>query len=154
MSPRTAIVTRPIALDALVAAVSHPGAGAVATFLGTVRDTNAGLTVTLLEYHVYERLAEAELASIAHQVEAELPGVRVACEHRVGTLVVGDVAVACAASAPHRGEAFAACRELIDRVKARVPIWKREHGPDGPYWVGWHDARCGHGHGHGDGDGD
>ncbi len=98
MSPRTAIVTRPIALDALVAAVSHPGAGAVATFLGTVRDTNAGLTVTLLEYHVYERLAEAELASIAHQVEAELPGVRVACEHRVGTLVVGDVAVACAAS--------------------------------------------------------
>jgi molybdopterin synthase catalytic subunit len=74
--------------------------------------------------------------------------------HRTGTLSVGDVAVVCAASAPHRGEAYRACRALIDRVKARVPIWKREHGPDGAYWVGWQDARCGGdsddeaGHGH------
>ena len=77
-------------------------------------------------------------------------GVRVFATHRVGSLAVGDVAVVCAASAPHRGEAFRACRELIDRVKARLPIWKREHGPDGPYWVGWEDARCSpkddHGH--------
>ena len=60
-----------------------------------------------------------------------------------GALSVGDVAVVCAASAPHRGEAYRACRALIDRVKARVPIWKREHGPDGAYWVGWRDARSG-----------
>jgi molybdopterin synthase catalytic subunit len=61
--------------------------------------------------------------------------------------------VICAASAPHRDEAFVACRLVINRVKARVPIWKREHGPDGPYWVGWEDARCvpGHDHGHGHG---
>ena len=76
---------------------------------------------------------------------------RLAVLHRTGALVVGDVAVVCAASAPHRGEAYAACRALIDRVKARVPIWKREHGPDGAYWVGWQDARCEapeHGHHH------
>ena len=60
---------------------------------------------------------------------------------------VGDLAVVCAAGAPHRAEAFKACRALIDRIKHRVPIWKREHGPDGPYWVGWEDARClGHDH--------
>ena len=76
-----------------------------------------------------------------------MDGVRVAATHRVGPLHVGDVAVACAASAPHRGEAFRACRELIDRIKARLPIWKREHGPDGPYWVGWEDARCAPDHG-------
>ena len=67
---------------------------------------------------------------------------RLSVLHRTGDLAVGDLAVVCAASAPHRGEAFAACRKLIDRIKARVPIWKREHGPDGAYWVGWQDARC------------
>jgi molybdopterin synthase catalytic subunit len=73
--------------------------------------------------------------------------------HRIGLLEVGDAAVVCAASAPHRAEAFRACRELIDRIKSRVPIWKREIGPDGSAWVGWEDARCGpehaHAHGHG-----
>lgn len=64
--------------------------------------------------------------------------------HRTGALAVGDIAVVCAASAPHRAEAFLACRALIDRVKERAPIWKREHGPDGAYWVGWQDARCAH----------
>ncbi len=62
--------------------------------------------------------------------------------HRIGSLGIGDAAIICAASAPHRGEAFKACRELIDRIKARVPIWKREYGPDGAAWVGWVDARC------------
>jgi molybdopterin synthase catalytic subunit len=74
--------------------------------------------------------------------------VRLAALHRIGSLAVGDLAVICAAGAPHRGEAFKACRALIDRIKQRVPIWKREHGPDGPYWVGWEDARCGDGHDH------
>jgi len=71
--------------------------------------------------------------------------------HLTGSLVVGDAAVVCAASAPHRGEAFKACRALIDRIKERVPIWKREIGPDGEAWVGWEDARCspdGHEHHH------
>jgi molybdopterin synthase catalytic subunit len=137
---------QPFELSELIRAVSHDGAGGVATFLGVVRDHNEGRAVTLLEYHVYESMADKELAAIAGAIEQEVDGVRLAVLHRVGELKVGDVAVACAASAPHRGEAFRACRELIDRVKARVPIWKREHGPDGPYWVGWEDARCGHDH--------
>jgi molybdopterin synthase catalytic subunit len=137
----TAIREMPIALDELVAAVSHDKAGAVATFLGMVRDHNEGKSVTKLEYHAYQSMAEKELAAIAAEIEKEIDGARVACVHRIGELAIGDVAVACAASAAHRAEAFRACRDLIDRVKARVPIWKREHGPDGPHWVGWQDAR-------------
>ena len=85
---------------------------------------------------------------IAEEIEREIPGVKLAALHRIGSLAVGDLAVVCAAGAVHRGEAFRACRALIDRIKHRVPVWKREHGPDGPYWVGWEDARCGDGHGH------
>ena len=148
------IRTEPLSLDEVVAEVSHASAGGIATFLGVVRDFNDGRAVTLLEYEAYGAMAEAELARIHAELAAEMPGVRVAATHRVGTLHIGDAAVVCAASAPHRGEAFEACRALIDRIKARLPIWKREHGPDGPYWVGWEDARCGHepaapGHHHG-----
>jgi molybdopterin synthase catalytic subunit len=71
-----------------------------------------------------------------------LPGVRLAIVHRSGVLEVGEIAVACAVSAAHRDEAYRACRALIDQTKARVPIWKREFGPDGAHWVGWRDARC------------
>ena len=130
-----------ITLDPLMAAVQSDAAGAIATFLGVVRDHNAGMPITLLEYHAYESMAEAELGRVADEIEAEIAGVKVACAHRIGELRVGDTAVACVASAAHRGEAFRACRLLIDRIKERVPIFKREHGPDGPYWVGWQDAR-------------
>lgn len=136
------IRTEALSMDELVREVSHAGAGAVTTFAGLVRDHNDGRAVTLLEYEAYGSMAEKELAAILDEIAREIPGVRVAATHRIGALRVGDVAVACAASAPHRGEAFTACRELIDRIKARLPIWKREHGPDGPYWVGWEDARC------------
>ncbi|MCC6554198.1 MAG: molybdenum cofactor biosynthesis protein MoaE [Polyangiaceae bacterium] len=139
------IRTEPLSLDELLAEVSHPGAGGVVTFLGLVRDENEGRAVSLLEYEAYGTMAEAELTRILAELTAEIPGVRVAAAHRVGPLRVGDAAVICVASAPHRGEAFRACRQLIDRIKARLPIWKREHGPDGPYWVGWADARCGGG---------
>lgn len=138
----TAIRTGAIGIGELIAAVAHPGAGAIATFLGVVRDHHEGRMVTLLEYHAYTSMAEKQLTAIAAEIENELDGVRVACVHRIGELSVGEVAVACATSAPHREQAFAACRALIDRVKQRLPIWKREHGPNGPYWVGWHDARC------------
>jgi molybdopterin synthase catalytic subunit len=149
------IRTEPLSLDELVLAVSHAGAGGIATFLGVVRDHNEGRAVTLLEYEAYGVMAEAELGRILDEIPEKIPGVRVAATHRIGSLRVGDVAVACAASAPHRGEAFRACRLLIDEIKARLPIWKREHGPDGPYWVGWEDARCTAepgSHGHGDHD--
>ncbi len=141
-----------LSLDESVGAVSHEGAGAVATFLGVVRDVNEGRAVTLLEYEAYGAMAELELGRIEQEIVERLPGVRVHATHRVGALRVGEAAVVCAASAPHRHEAFVACRLLIDEIKARLPIWKREHGPDGPYWVGWVDARCGadgeHAHAH------
>ena len=144
--------TEPLAPEECVRAVSHPGAGGIDVFIGVVRDSNDGRAVTVLEYEAYPAMAEKEMARIAAEIEAEVPGVRLAVLHRTGRLVVGDMAVVCAASAPHRGEAFRACRLLIDRIKERVPVWKREHGPDGPYWVGWEDARCsGHG-GHPAGD--
>jgi molybdopterin synthase catalytic subunit len=140
--PRARVTSEELSLDALVRAVEHAGAGAVVTFVGTVRDTSEGRPVSKLEYEAYESMAVAELGRIVSEIERELPVVRVAVHHRVGALDVGDAAVICAASAPHRGEAFRACRLAIDRTKERVPIWKREHGPDGPYWVGFVDARC------------
>ena len=139
----TAIRESPLSLDEVVAAVQRDDAGAVATFLGVVRDHNEGLSVAKLEYHAYVSMAEKELAAIARELEEEIPGVTVACVHRIGVLQVGDAAVVCAASAPHRAEAFTACRALIDRTKERVPIWKREHSEEGPHWVGWKDARVG-----------
>ena len=138
----------------VVAAVTRAEAGGIAVFVGTVRSENAGHAVTLLEYQAYASMAAKEMARIAAEIQIEIGDVRLAVLHRVGSLKVGDTAVVCAASTPHRAEAFTACRLLIDRIKARVPIWKREHGPSGPYWVGWEDARCepggehgGHGHG-------
>ena len=139
-------------IDEAVAHVKHGGAGAVCVFLGSVRDHSEGRPVVLLEYEAYASMALAEMNRIAHELAAEIPGVRLAVIHRVGSLGVGDTAVVCAASAPHRGEAYRACRALIDRVKARVPIWKREHGPGGAYWVGWQDARCGDAQAHDDHD--
>jgi len=136
------VLETPLSVAEATAAVSAPDVGGVDLFLGVVRDHNDGRAVTRLEYHAYVSMAEKEMQRIAAEIAAELPGVRLAALHRVGSLAVGDLAVVCAAGAAHRGEAFRACRALIDRIKQRVPIWKREHGPDGPYWVGWEDARC------------
>ncbi|MGO8999585.1 MAG: molybdenum cofactor biosynthesis protein MoaE [Polyangiaceae bacterium] len=133
----------PLGVDEVVAAVEHAGAGAIDVFVGVVRDTSDGRPVTRLDYEAYATMAEAEMVRIGEEIQREISGVRVAVLHRIGSLAVGETAVVCAASAPHRAEAFLACRTLIDRIKARVPIWKREHGPDGSAWVGWVDARCG-----------
>ena len=133
----------------VIAAVTRAEAGGIAVFVGTVRSESAGHAVTLLEYQAYTPMAAKEMARIGAEIQVEMGDVRLAVLHRVGALAVGDTAVVCAASSAHRGEAFQACRLLIDRIKARVPIWKREHGPSGPYWVGWEDARCAPGAGHG-----
>jgi molybdopterin synthase catalytic subunit len=167
MSDRIDLRATALSLDEVVAHVSRPGAGGIATFVGVVRDESDGRAVTRLDYSAYEAMAKREMTKIADELEKEITGVRLSAIHRVGSLGVGDAAIICAASAPHRGEAFQACRELIDRIKARVPIWKREYGPDRAAWVGWVDARCapdghehraagdesGHGHGHGHGGG-
>jgi molybdopterin synthase catalytic subunit len=133
----------PLSIDDAVGHVAHAGAGGISIFVGTVRDQSDGRLVRLLEYQTYASMALLELGRIAEEIETKSAGVRVAALHRIGVLEVGDIAVVCAASAPHRGEAFAAGQALIDQIKARVPIWKREHGPDGVVWVGWVDARCG-----------
>jgi molybdopterin synthase catalytic subunit len=150
MSIHVVLREAPLSVDEALAAVHAAEAGGIALFLGTVRDHNDGRAVTLLEYEAYGSMALKEMTAIGDEIASELPGVRLAALHRTGSLAVGDIAVICAASAPHRGEAFRACRLLIDRIKERVPIWKREHGPEGPYWVGWQDARCApeHDHGH------
>lgn len=136
-----ALRDQPLSVDEAIAAVRRPDAGGIAVFLGVVRDHNDGRAVTLLEYEAYDSMAEKEMRAIAAELERELPGVTVAVVHRTGRLEIGDLAVVCAASAPHRDQAFSACRALIDRIKERVPIWKREHGEGGPHWVGWQDAR-------------
>lgn len=140
MTRLRAIRSVPITIDECVAAVSHPSAGGTSVFIGTVRDENDAQPVTLLEYEAYAAMAEKEMDRICDDIEREVAGVRLAVLHRIGALHVGDVAVVCAASAPHRAEAFHACRLLIDRVKDRVPIWKREHGPAGPHWIEPDDA--------------
>lgn len=136
------IRTEALSVDEVTAKVALPSAGGIDVFIGAVRDENDGRPVVRLEYEAYPSMARAEMERIAKEIEAEIPGVTVAAAHRIGSLGVGDMAVVCAASAKHRGEAFQACKMLIDRIKHRVPIWKREHGPDGAYWVGWVDARC------------
>jgi molybdopterin synthase catalytic subunit len=123
-------------LDACVEAVRGAGMGGVVAFVGLVRDASQGHPVNRLEYEAYAEMAEKVFHQICDEIEAQIPGVRLAVEHRTGVLGVGDVAVAMAAAAPHRGEAFRACQALIDQLKQRAPIWKKETGPDGTEWVG------------------
>lgn len=142
VEPFCAVRETPLSIEEALSAVRSEELGALDLFVGTVRNHNAGRWVTLLEYSAYTSMAEKQLRRIAEGIIREIPGVRLAALHRVGALKVGDAAVICVAGAPHREEAFVACRLLIDRIKADVPIWKREHGPEGPYWLDWHDARC------------
>lgn len=126
----------PLDLGALLAQVESPARGGVACFLGTVRNHQDGRNVLRLEYSAYAPMAEAECARIVAEAEDRWD-CAVALAHRVGTLEVGETAVAIAAASPHRQEAFAACRYVIEEVKRRVPIWKREFFADGRVeWVG------------------
>ena len=126
----------PLSVDEVFAAVQHPGAGGVALFVGTVREQDGGREVTDLGYSAHPS-ARAELRAVAEQVVAGHPVLAVAAVHRVGDLRIGDLAVVVAVACPHRGEAFTACRELIDELKSRVPIWKHQTFADGEQeWVG------------------
>ncbi len=138
------IALRDTPLDpaALLAAVSDPEHGGTALFVGTTRRETDGRAVAALEYEVYEELALSEMAAIAAEAERAF-GARVAVEHRTGAVAVGDPSVAVAASAGHRPAAFAACRFVIDELKARVPIWKRTVYADGG--AAWIDG-CAPGH--------
>ena len=128
--------TEPIVLDELVAAVQEKGDGAVATFLGTVRDATKGRRVLALEYEAYGGMAEREMEKIAAEAKRRYAVSRVAIVHRTGRLTIGEASVAIAVSAPHRAGALDAVRFVIDTLKTTVPIWKREHFEDGAVWVG------------------
>lgn len=126
----------PLDPGAIMAHVSSVARGATVLFVGSVRELNEGRPVTGLDYSAYVPMADAELSAIVREATAQWPAATIACEHRIGALSLGDLAVVVAAAHPHRGEAFAACRFVIEALKHRVPIWKREHYADGPAaWV-------------------
>ena len=126
----------PLNLPVLIASVESPERGGIACFLGLVRNHHGGREVLRLEYSAYAPMVEAECARIVAEVEARWQ-VGVALRHRIGRLEIGDAAVAVAAASPHRDEAFVACRHVIEELKRRVPIWKREVYADGTVeWVG------------------
>jgi molybdopterin synthase catalytic subunit len=139
--PLLAIGPGPLALEPLVAAVTDGERhgvgvdGAVTTFLGLVRNHNAGRRVRHLEYEAYEPLARRAFERIAAEVEGRWPGVRMALHHRIGRLEIGEPSVAIAAASAHRADAFAACRYTIERVKQIAPIWKREFFEGGDVWI-------------------
>jgi molybdopterin synthase catalytic subunit len=125
-----------LSLDRCLHAVRGPGMGGIVTFTGMVRLHSHGATIDHLEYEAYAPMAVKEMNRLCDEIEREVAGVALAVEHRVGRLEIGDVAVVIAAAAPHRAEAFTACRALIDRLKERVPIWKKEIGTGGEEWIG------------------
>jgi molybdopterin synthase catalytic subunit len=134
---KIAMTSAPLVLDEVLASVAGPGRGGVVTFTGVVRREGHALpNVVRLEYEAYVEMAVEVLAEIAAEIERELPGTCVAIHHRTGALGVGEAAVAIAAAAPHRAEAFTACRAAIDRLKERAPIWKKEVGEGGEVWLG------------------
>lgn len=137
----TYLTDHPIDAQALVRRVMRDSDGAYVLFEGVVRNHHDGKAVESIFYDAYRPMAEKEMATIVRDIEAQFPDVALAVVHRLGLLVVGDSSIAIVASSPHRAEAFAACRMMIDRIKETVPIWKKERGPSGEEWVGWQ-GRC------------
>ena len=130
------LTSSPIDVNAVLDAVRTPAAGAVVLFLGTVREITAGRQTRSLEYQCYAQMAEQTLANLEAEARQRWPLLGCSIVHRLGSLVVGEVSVAIAASAAHREPAFQAGKWLIDRIKQVVPIWKQEHMADGTsQWV-------------------
>jgi len=127
----------PIDSDDLVNRVMRPSDGACVVFEGVVRNHHEGKEVESIFYDAYRPMAEKEITKILDDIIVRFPQVRVAVQHRLGMLRVGEASIVIACASPHRGEAFDACRTVIDRFKQTVPIWKKERGPDGEEWVGW-----------------
>lgn len=128
---RAALTEEPIDVGAISAAVAGPGRGAIVLFLGTVRNTHAGREVAALAYSAYRRMAEEKLAEIVADLEAQGTDLRAAIVHRLGDVPVGEPSVAIAIASPHRAAAYEASRTALERLKAEVPIWKRERYADG-----------------------
>ena len=130
------LTSQPIDVPALTREVAAENRGALSIFLGTVRNSNEGRAVSGIDYSAYDAMAVAEMTRIVDQACDRFPGVAIAMEHRIGTLQVGDVSVAIACAHAHRAPALDANRYVIEELKHRVPIWKREHYLDGTSeWV-------------------
>jgi len=133
------LTRHPIEVEALLADVQGPERGGTCVFVGTVRNDG---DVTGIDYSAYEAMALAEIERILSDAQAQWPEARVMLQHRFGVIPVGEASIAIAAAAPHRDEAFAACRYVIEEVKQRLPVWKKELRGDGSaHWVGADDHR-------------
>jgi MoaE-MoaD fusion protein len=130
------VTEEPLSLEAVVDEVVDESAGAVATFLGTVRRESRSRTVLYLEYEAYAEMAEDVMAQIAAELEQRYELWAVAIHHRVGRVEIGEASVAIAVSAPHRRDALAACKDAIDTLKQTVPLWKKEVYEGGEQWLG------------------
>ena len=135
-APRAQLLETPIAPGQAEALCERAGVGGIVTFTGTVRNHNLGKDVVQLEYSAYAPMALREMDAIAAEAMARWPLQDVRILHRVGLLQVGDIAVQIAVAGAHRGEPFEACRWVIDELKRRVPIWKKEFTADGATWLG------------------
>ena len=125
-----------LSLDTVVAEVARDEAGAIATFVGTTRVHSRGRTVTHLEYEAYPEMAEGVMAEIARELRERYEVCEIAIHHRTGRVEIGEPSVVIAVSAPHRHDALSACKDAIDTLKERVPLWKKEVYEGGEEWIG------------------
>lgn len=128
---RSGLTTGPLDIAAMLAAVAAPGCGAMAAFIGTVRDQNEGRAVVAIDYTAYEAMAATTLEQIGTELAAAAPELRVLLHHRLGRIAVGEASIAIVAASPRRDAALAAVRTALERVKSEAPIWKREIYADG-----------------------
>lgn len=137
MSEQLFLITNdPISIEQVTNKVIRREAGAINTFIGTVRELTRGKKTLYLEYDAYQSMAEKKLAQIGSEIKEKWPNAMVAITHRIGRLEISDIAVVIAVSTPHRAHSFEASRYAIERIKEIVPIWKKEHWEDGEKWIG------------------
>ncbi len=129
------ITDKPIDSGTLIKAVESPEAGAVVTFNGVVRNNSGGRDVLRMEYEAHTEMAEQLMADLSHVIKRKFNIIAIALQHRTGILEIGESSIMIAVSAPHRAEAFKACRYAIDTVKSTLPVWKKEFFKDGSSWV-------------------
>ncbi|SDP54069.1 molybdenum cofactor biosynthesis protein MoaE [Halobacillus sp. SY10] len=130
------ITTEPLEIEEVTKRVIRREAGAVNTFIGTVREFTKGKRTLFLQYETYKEMAEKKLEQITKEIEQQWPSAEVAIAHRIGRLEITDIAVIIAVSTPHRNDSYEASRYAIERIKEIVPIWKKEHWEDGEEWIG------------------
>lgn len=130
------ITSQPINIEVVVNKVLRREAGAITTFIGTVREFTKGKRTLYLQYECYVSMAEKKLAQIGDEIAKRWPNAKTAITHRIGRLEISDIAVVIAVSTPHRKDAYEANEYAIERIKQIVPIWKKEHWEDGELWIG------------------